>query len=52
VVPRNAPDALAGYIVISADSLGAAVAVAEGSPMLLQGGSVEVGEIIPAGPAS
>jgi hypothetical protein len=46
------PDALAGYIVISADSLGAAVAVAEGCPTLLQGGSVEVGEVIPAGPAS
>lgn len=46
------PDVLAGYIVISAGSLEAAAAVAEGCPMLLQGGSVEVGEVIPAGPAS
>ncbi len=42
------PDVLAGYIVISAESLDAAVTVAEGCPMLLQGGSVEVGELIPA----
>jgi hypothetical protein len=46
------PDVLAGYIVISAGSLDAAVAVAEGCPMLVQGGTVEVGEVIPAGPAS
>jgi YCII-related domain len=45
-------DVLAGYIVISAGSLDAAVAMAEGCPMLLQGGNVEVGEVIPAGPAS
>jgi hypothetical protein len=42
------PDVLAGYIVISAESMDAAVAVAEGCPMLLQGGSVEVGEVIAA----
>ena len=41
------PDVLAGYIVITADSLDAAVAVAEGCPMLLQGGTVEVGEMSP-----
>jgi hypothetical protein len=46
------PDVLAGYIVISAGSLDAAAAVAEGCPMLVQGGTVEVGEVIPAGPAS
>jgi hypothetical protein len=46
------PDVLAGYIVISAGSLDAAAAVAVGCPMLLQGGTVEVGEVIPAGPAS
>ena len=42
------PDVLAGYIVISAGSLDAALGVAEGCPMLAQGGSVEVGELIPA----
>ena len=46
------PDVLAGYIVISADTMDAAVAVAECCPMLQQGGSVEVGEVIPAGSAS
>lgn len=45
-------DVPAGYIVIAADSLDAAAAIAEGCPVLLQGGSVEVGEVIPAGPAS
>ena len=46
------PDVLAGYIVISATSLDAAAAVADRCPVLLQGGSVEVGEVIPAGSAS
>ena len=40
------PDVLASYIVISASSLEAAMAVAEGCPMLAQGGTVEVGEVI------
>jgi len=42
------PDVLAGWIVISAASMDAAVAVAGDCPMLLQGGSVEVGEMQPA----
>lgn len=42
------PDVLAGWIVISAESLDAAVAVAKDCPMLSQGGSVEVGEMPPA----
>lgn len=42
------PDVLAGYIVVSAESMDAAVTVAGDCPMLLQGGSVEVGEPIPA----
>lgn len=42
------PDVLAGWIVISAESLDAAVAVAKDCPMLPQGGSVEVGEMPPA----
>jgi len=41
-------DALGGYIVINADSLEAATTLASGCPILQQGGSVEVGEIIPA----
>ena len=45
-------DVLAGYIVITADSLDDAATVAESCPMLMQGGSVEFGEVIPAGPAS
>src|SRR5207253_6725244 len=39
---ESRPDALAGYIVITAEDLDAAVAVAEECPMLLQGGGVEV----------
>lgn len=42
------PDVLSGYIVISADNMDAAVAVAQGCPALQQGGSLEVGELIPA----
>lgn len=45
-------DELAGYIMISATTIDDAAAVAEGCPMLLQGGSVEVGEFIPASPVS
>jgi len=41
-------DALRGYIVITAADFDAAVAVAQGCPVLQQGGSLEVGEIVPA----
>ena len=41
-------DALAGYILITAADLDAAVALAQGCPILQQGGSLEVGEIVPA----
>lgn len=41
-------DVLAGYIVITAADFEAAVAIAQGCPMLQQGGSLEVGEIVPA----
>jgi hypothetical protein len=43
-------DELSGYIVINAETIDGAAA-AKGCPMLLQGGSVEVGELIPAGGA-
>jgi hypothetical protein len=39
-------DALSGYVVITADSLDAAVALAKGCPGLQAGGRVEVGEIM------
>ena len=39
-------DELSGYIVINADSLDDAAAVALGCPILQQNGSVEVGEIV------
>jgi hypothetical protein len=40
------PDtALAGYTVITADDLEVAVALAQGCPVLGQGGGVEVGEL-------
>ena len=45
---RERSDALSGYIVIHADSLDGAAAVAGGCPILEQGGSVEVGEIVQA----
>ena len=45
---RQRSDALSGYIVIHADSLDGAAAVAGGCPILEQGGSVEVGEIVQA----
>ena len=41
-------DALSGYILISADNLDGAAAVAGGCPILEQGGSVEVGDIVEA----
>jgi hypothetical protein len=41
-------DVLSGYIVITAADLDAAVAIAQGCPILQQGGSLEVGEIVPA----
>ena len=39
-------DALSGYVVVTADSLDGAVALAKGCPGLRAGGRVEVGEII------
>jgi hypothetical protein len=45
---RARSDELSGYIVINADSLDGAAAVAGGCPILQQGGSVEVGEIVQA----
>ncbi len=39
-------DTLTGYVVVDADSLEAAVSLAEGCPGLRQGGGVEVGEIM------
>jgi hypothetical protein len=41
-------DALSGYIVIEADSLDAAATLARECPILQQGGSVEVGELVEA----
>ena len=41
-------DALSGYIVVTAADFDAAVAIAQGCPILQQGGSLEVGEIVPA----
>lgn len=39
-------DALSGYVVITADSLDSAAALAKGCPGLQAGGRVEVGEIL------
>lgn len=41
-------DELSGYIVVAAADFDAAVAIAQGCPILQQGGSLEVGEIVPA----
>ncbi|MGH3597545.1 MAG: YciI family protein, partial [Mycobacterium sp.] len=41
--PADAGDRLAGYIVIAADNLDAAVQIASGCPGLSSGGRVEVG---------
>lgn len=46
--PQSAPGPLGGYIVLNAESLEAAAAVAEGCPGLAQGGHVEVGTVVPA----
>jgi hypothetical protein len=42
------PDALSGFIIINADSLDAASTLTSGCPILQQGGSVEVGELVDA----
>jgi hypothetical protein len=39
-------DALSGYVVVTADTLDSAVALAKGCPGLQVGGRVEVGEIL------
>jgi hypothetical protein len=41
----DAETALGGYSLIKADDLQAAVALAEGCPVLNEGGGVEVGEL-------
>ena len=41
------PNALSGYVVVNADSLDDAVALAQGCPGLKSGGQVEVGETVP-----
>ena len=41
-------DVLAGYVVVNADSLEAAITLAEGCPGLRHGGGVEVGEVVEA----
>jgi hypothetical protein len=41
-------DVLSGYIIINADTLDSAAALAGGCPILQQGGSVEVGELVDA----
>ncbi len=41
-------DALSGYIIVNAESLDAAATLAGGCPILQQGGSVEVGELVDA----
>jgi hypothetical protein len=42
----EASDVLTGYVVVSADSLQAAVDLAGGCPGLASGGRVEVGEVV------
>ena len=39
-------DALSGYVLVTADSLDSAVALAQGCPGLQAGGRVEVGEVL------
>jgi hypothetical protein len=39
-------DALSGYVVVTADGLDSAVALAQGCPGLQAGGRVEVGEVL------
>ena len=43
-VSQNAPSGLTGYSILRADSLQAATAMAQGCPVLSDGGSVEVYE--------
>jgi hypothetical protein len=45
---KSSSDALAGYVVVEADDLSAAVSIAEGCPGLRHGGGVEVGEAVDA----
>jgi antibiotic biosynthesis monooxygenase (ABM) superfamily enzyme len=46
--PVERSDALSGYIIVNADNLHAAATLAERCPILQQGGSVEVGELVDA----
>lgn len=39
-------DALSGYSIVEADDMEAALAIAKGCPVLLDGGSVEVAELL------
>ena len=45
-VGGNGTSGLTGYSILSADSLGAASKLAEGCPILANGGSVEVYEVL------
>ena len=45
--PSQGPDTVTGYSIVSADSLDGALALAKGCPIRDDGGSVEVGEILP-----
>jgi hypothetical protein len=38
---------LGGYTLVTADDLAAAVVLAEGCPLLQEGGGVEIGELVP-----
>ncbi len=44
---RGSDTVLGGYTLVTADDLAAAVALAEGCPILESGGVVEVGELTP-----
>lgn len=45
--PSQGPDTVTGYSIVSAGSLDDALVLAKGCPILTDGGSVEVGEIMP-----
>ncbi len=45
--PSHGDDTVTGYSIVSADSLDDALALAKGCPIRDDGGSVEVGEIVP-----
>jgi hypothetical protein len=45
--PSHGPDTVTGYSIVTADSLDDALALAKGCPIHDDGGSVEVGEIVP-----